>query len=230
MQNNIFFVINGNIIILALDLSSNSTKQEINFNNDINTNQAQPLQKQNGSTEKEDNPIPLPPRDRNKTLLTSKPRHTRKHPLIIPASANLQRTLDKVTLSTPPPVSNSDPFLHSNMQSMDIKGTDQERERNYDTESLHFEEQIDSELAALDHITQDQDCVDAGNDNLSNVTSEQNSSKVQSHHVSCEDLLEFADAKPSSRARGNESDEVRIMSKVLGKDVCIQPKKYDVII
>lgn len=60
--------------------------------------------------EKEDNPIPLPPRDRNKVLLTAKPRHTRKHPLIIPASATLQRTLDKVTLSTSPVATADDPF------------------------------------------------------------------------------------------------------------------------
>lgn len=42
------------------------------------------------------NPIPLPPRDRNKVLLTNVKRHIRKHPLIIPASG-LQRTLNKVT-------------------------------------------------------------------------------------------------------------------------------------
>lgn len=44
------------------------------------------------------NPIPLPPRDRNKVLLTNVKRHVRKHPLIIPASG-LQRTLNKVTTS-----------------------------------------------------------------------------------------------------------------------------------
>lgn len=167
----------------------------------------------NGTFEKDDNPIPLPPRDRNKTLLTSKPRHTRKHPLIIPASATLQRTLDKVTLTTPPPIITPDPFYKNA----------QEPKRNYDTESLHFEEQIDSELAALDLIS-DQDCVDGS------TRIEHGESKVQSHHVSCEDLLEFADAKPSSRARGNESDEVRIMSKVLGKDIskeqCLSALEY----
>lgn len=42
------------------------------------------------------NPIPLPPRDRNKVLLTNVKRHVRKHPLIIPATG-LQRTLSKVT-------------------------------------------------------------------------------------------------------------------------------------
>lgn len=42
------------------------------------------------------NPIPLPPRDRNKVLLTNVKRHVRKHPLIIPATG-LQRTLSKVS-------------------------------------------------------------------------------------------------------------------------------------
>lgn len=50
-----------------------------------------------GSKEIENlNPIPLPPRDRNKVLLTNVKRHVRKHPLIVPASS-LQRTLNKVT-------------------------------------------------------------------------------------------------------------------------------------
>lgn len=53
-------------------------------------------QKHCGSKEIENlNPIPLPPRDRNKVLLTNVKRHVRKHPLIIPASG-LQRTLNKV--------------------------------------------------------------------------------------------------------------------------------------
>ncbi|XP_049886318.1 activated Cdc42 kinase-like isoform X3 [Pectinophora gossypiella] len=38
-------------------------------------------------------------------------------------------------------------------------------------------------------------------------------------HVSVEDLLEFADQKPCGRQRGVESDEVRIMSKVLKQQV-----------
>lgn len=42
--------------------------------------------------------------------------------------------------------------------------------------------------------------------------------KKSLNYVSCEDLLEFAE-KPKGRARGLESDEVRIMSKVLGKNV-----------
>lgn len=48
-----------------------------------------------------------------------------------------------------------------------------------------------------------------------------------SDHVSCEDLLEFACDGPNSRrtrgkARGVDSDEVRIMGKVLGNNVSIR--------
>ncbi|XP_052873844.1 activated Cdc42 kinase-like [Anopheles cruzii] len=46
------------------------------------------------------NPIPLPPRDRNKTIPVNQKRHVRKYPLIIPATG-LQRTLNKVTQITP---------------------------------------------------------------------------------------------------------------------------------
>uniref|UniRef100_A0A182IUJ2 non-specific protein-tyrosine kinase n=1 Tax=Anopheles atroparvus TaxID=41427 RepID=A0A182IUJ2_ANOAO len=46
------------------------------------------------------NPIPLPPRDRNKTIPVNQKRHVRKYPLIIPATG-VQRTLNKVTQVTP---------------------------------------------------------------------------------------------------------------------------------
>lgn len=42
-----------------------------------------------------------------------------------------------------------------------------------------------------------------------------------SNSVSREDLLEFADKKPKGKERGIESDEVRIMTKVLGTIVSI---------
>lgn len=40
-----------------------------------------------------------------------------------------------------------------------------------------------------------------------------------SNSVSCEDLLDFADKKPKGCERGIDSDEVRIMLKVLGQEV-----------
>jgi hypothetical protein len=44
----------------------------------------------------EGNPIPLPPRDRSRPLPPTKPRHQRKHPLIIPGDG-VTRTLAKMT-------------------------------------------------------------------------------------------------------------------------------------
>lgn len=52
--------------------------------------------------------------------------------------------------------------------------------------------------------------------------------KKSINHVSCEDLLDFSDKKPKGKERGVESDEVRIMSKVLGTTVSsaeINPQK-----
>ncbi|CAH0557942.1 unnamed protein product [Brassicogethes aeneus] len=150
---------------------------------------------------REDNPIPLPPRDRNKSLLTPKPRHTRKHPLIIPPTS-LQRTLDKVNTVSPPAGATAEP-LYSNHS---VGPSDDDK----NPEAMRFEAQIESSLDALDEIPQERDVVDGAADGGEDQLT---------HHVSCEDLLKFANAKPSSRTRGNDSDEVRIMSKVLGKDV-----------
>lgn len=51
----------------------------------------------------DENPIPLPPRDRSKTLQpkSSLPRHQRKHPLIIPGGG-VTRTLAKMAVTTSP--------------------------------------------------------------------------------------------------------------------------------
>lgn len=152
----------------------------------------------NGS-EYDNNPIPVPPRDR-KPILTAKTRHTRKHPLIIPPSS-LQRTLDQFTVTNET----------NQIDQIDGGNATTSKTTDCDAESVHFEQRIDSELAALDNIQDEGEASDDVVDELSQ--------KLQSHHVSCEDLLEFADLKPSSRTRGNDSDEVRIMSKVLGQNV-----------
>ncbi|XP_017772694.1 PREDICTED: tyrosine-protein kinase PR2 isoform X2 [Nicrophorus vespilloides] len=180
----------------------------------------------------DENPIPLPPRDRNKPLLTSKPRHTRKHPLIIPP-LSLQGTLNKFSTGSPPVAQHPESFTVGEsfigVSETHVEPVYSNHTRDFDTESIHFEQQIESELAALDDIAvADLDCVDAIGDSVSAMNN--GSSKLQSHHVSCEELLEFADTKPSSRARGFDSDEVRIMSKVLGSDIdteqCIQSLEF----
>lgn len=84
-----------------------------------------------------------------------------------------------------------------------------------------FEERIACELDALDEIDEHRE-----NDNTTPPLRE---------HVSCEDLLEFACDGPNARrtqgkARGADSDEVRIMGKVLGPKVhimmCISSAEY----
>lgn len=67
-----------------------------------------------------------------------------------------------------------------------------------------FEERIACELDALEHM--------------------EGESRTLREHVSCEDLLEFACDVPNSRrtrgkSSGVNSDEVRIMGKVLGNKV-----------
>lgn len=166
---------------------------------------------------REENPIPLPPRDKNKALLTAKPRHTRKHPLIIPPTS-LQTTLDKLSNSAfkaPNVVPSTNPFH----QKPEILYSNSLCHMDKNSESIHFEEQIASNLNALDDIPQEQDVVDGACDDFEE---KRNTSKYEgslTHHVSCEDLLKFANSKPPSRTRGNDSDEVRIMSKVLGKNI-----------
>lgn len=155
---------------------------------DCNLNQLHLEEASKEIGKEEENPIPLPPRNRNKTILVQKPRHIRKHPLIIPASS-IQRTLDKVAVSSPTNVGPNEGSAEP-MYANDIHRIPK---AEYDS-ALNFEAQIESNLNALDDIPD-----------------------PDPHHVSCEDLLKFA--KPSSRTRGHESDEVRIMFKVLGKDV-----------
>lgn len=59
------------------------------------------------------------------------------------------------------------------------------------------------------------------------------SAASRSHHVSCEDLLDFAVDKPVDEClkngharRGYNSDEVRVMQKVLAKEVTFYLKCY----
>lgn len=124
----------------------------------ISTSRTTVLPRLQTSTSKEENPLPLPPRDKNKTLLTAKPRHTRKHPLIIPPSS-VQSALDKVNTVSPPHKSVPDEFINRVTEPLYTNNmVVQATEKN--PESLHFEEQIESNLNALDEIHSDHDVVD----------------------------------------------------------------------
>ena len=54
------------------------------------------LSVESSEADDEDNPIPLPPRDRSRPTPPTKPRHQRKHPLIIPG-CGVSRTLAKMS-------------------------------------------------------------------------------------------------------------------------------------
>lgn len=67
----------------------------------------------------DENPIPLPPRDRSKTLQpkSSLPRHQRKHPLIIPGGG-VSRTLAKMAVTASLPGGGDEVDGHFTMQSV----------------------------------------------------------------------------------------------------------------
>ncbi|CAK9818254.1 Activated Cdc42 kinase-like [Anthophora plagiata] len=124
----------------------------------------------------DENPIPLPPRDRSKTLQpkSSLPRHQRKHPLIIPGGG-ITRTLAKMAVTTPPIEDQVDGSLQSTSSSVASsslqEGYSSETSANSPEE---FEQRIDSELAVLDSLPADE-------------------SRLHRFSVISEDLLEFSD-------------------------------------
>ncbi|XP_050683599.1 activated Cdc42 kinase-like isoform X2 [Leptidea sinapis] len=155
------------------------------------------------------NIVPLPPRG-TKPKLVDKPRHVRKHPLILnsadipPPPKNVgtqtaplpiiyvntqalvhKKIIYRPTLPPRPPTTNpfTDPYPQIEIS---------------DLSSNPFNCYIGN-LAAV---------ADPGEDTIFEEVH-------LTDHVSVEDLLQFADRKPSSKQRGVESDEVRIMSKVL---------------
>lgn len=87
----------GDTVAAACESPSYLTNTEYSFSErDVNIHRGE-AHKQTANKEIENlNPIPLPPRDRNKVMQTNVKRHVRKYPLIIPVSG-LQRTLSKVT-------------------------------------------------------------------------------------------------------------------------------------
>ncbi|XP_064459507.1 activated Cdc42 kinase-like [Ornithodoros turicata] len=178
------------------------------------------------------NPLPLPPRDRSRPLQPLK-HHQRKHPLLLlpgtseaaaAAAEKAHRESEEASVS---PVS-SEGSLTSTVntvttsnrtcdQTTDFAGSREERvpppKPARSVCSSHddsFENQIQAEIDSLDNIPN----LDAH----SPPTIYKNSD-----HVSCEDLLEFAMDRPNAkrtqgRACGIDSDEVRIMQKVLVKE------------
>ncbi|XP_023224493.1 tyrosine-protein kinase PR2-like [Centruroides sculpturatus] len=202
--------------------SLNATSQDSCNNNDNNNNE--------DSNECYQNPLPLPPRDRTRPPPVLKC-HQRKYPLVIPASNDISEivTVKHSTnielglhgsLGQPVPSENKVMNDDENIQKVD---TFDGLQTTFPTENCipppkpartcslndSFESQIQAVVDSLDDIPEES----APSPPIYN----------SSDHVSCEDLLEFAMDKPNSkrtqgRARGIDSDEVRIMQKVLAKE------------
>ncbi|RZF32206.1 hypothetical protein LSTR_LSTR004069 [Laodelphax striatellus] len=170
------------------------------------------------------NSIPLPPRDRSKTLPAQKPRHQRKHPLIIPGSA-ARAVCAKLSDTTDP--STSEPvYLGLEEEPAGERDSSPENE-----EVANVQEEASASASADVPLAtnggQTENCESTFDDRLADALDrleEEDDGLPLREHVSCEDLLEFACDGPNAsrtrgKARGITSDEVRIMGKVLGPKV-----------
>ncbi|XP_026333695.1 activated Cdc42 kinase-like isoform X2 [Hyposmocoma kahamanoa] len=185
------------------------------------------------------NELPLPPRT-TKPKLVDKPRHVRKHPLKMPNTL-LDRTPGNEILNIQTVRSN----IYQNTNCATLK---------YNTEKLQIQNEKNGVdvLDATDTLKVDTNPFtnNAASSSSSSVNpfscylepledpETEDNAKVEGEqyfqegslvkdctdHVSVEDLLEFADQKPCGRQRGVESDEVRIMCKVLKQKAA--PEEY----
>lgn len=190
-----------------------------------------PSASQQAAAVAEANPLPLPPRDRTKPLQVLK-HHQRKHPLLLlPGTVAADAADDNTSkdgASEPPAAQDSATAQGVRQTSVNeriaaveartsrckVEGESrfppQKPVRTCSNLDDSFENQIQEEIDSLDHL--------ATTDAPSPPTIYKNSD-----HVSCEDLLEFAMDRPNAKrtqgpSRGVDSDEVRIMQKVLAKE------------
>ncbi|CAG4962033.1 unnamed protein product [Parnassius apollo] len=166
---------------------------------------------QKTNAENNKNELPLPPRT-SKPKLIDKPRHIRKYPLKLPNS-------DTGTTKTTNSEQNGRHIIYQNAITCSMKErngqseTDDGLEKNgVDVCDGVEKVKIDTNPfnRYLESIGSDYECESAkeGEQHIEDGS-------LVKDHVSVEDLLEFADQKPCGRQRGVESDEVRIMNKVL---------------
>ncbi|XP_047523799.1 activated Cdc42 kinase-like isoform X2 [Pieris napi] len=170
------------------------------------------------------NEIPLPPRT-TKPKLVDKPRHVRKHPLRFPICCEPQPS----PLTTRPrqaPV-NTYQNIGTVIQNEYSEGPVRNNPSIMDPATNPFypscEDIVLPDLSKnpfMCYLSNYDAVTDEGEDAIFEevfLKGGSSSSERTNHkdHVSVEDLLQFADRKPSSKQRGVESDEVRIMNKVL---------------
>lgn len=174
------------------------------------------------------NPLPLPPRDRTRPTAQSLKHHQRKHPLLllpgtIVSATDAEHTenvaTDQYATAEAATVCSRQVSVNERVTAVEARMSRDKVEpripppkpaRTCSSLDDSFENQIQEEIDNLDHLP--------GVGAHSPPTIYKNSD-----HVSCEDLLEFAMDRPNAKrtqgpARGVDSDEVRIMQKVLAKE------------
>ncbi|KAM3968390.1 activated Cdc42 kinase-like [Aphomia sociella] len=169
------------------------------------------------------NELPLPPRA-NKPKLVDKPRHIRKYPLRLPNK----------TQETPEAPAQARPIIYQNTAYPVHKEI--ERKIELDNNGVDVFDGVEpvkidtnpftnksgqSSANPFNYYLETVDCDAPENAAPDGEQYFEEGSLVRdcTDHVSVEDLLEFADQKPCGRQRGVESDEVRIMCKVLKQQV-----------
>ncbi|KAI5636958.1 protein tyrosine kinase domain-containing protein [Phthorimaea operculella] len=176
------------------------------------------------------NELPLPPRT-SKPKLIDKPRHIRKHPLKMPNSSQSNNESNTPSTQAARPIiyqnTISCPIVKSHINGQnkvkdDKRGVDvfdgpDPAKSGTNPFTRHTgpnsANPFNFYLEPLDDKENNQEYTQL-KDEAEGVQYLEEGSLVKDY-VSVEDLLEFADQKPCGRQRGVESDEVRIMSKVL---------------
>ncbi|KAJ0183701.1 hypothetical protein K1T71_000124 [Dendrolimus kikuchii] len=174
------------------------------------------------------NVLPLPPRNTKPKLIDQR-RHIRKYPLKIPEHENVYEL-----------PSTSGTAIYQNAMSCSVIKTTQHCDDNHEN-GIDVRDAPDSSKTytnpfkprrvanPFDYVDTVEVDLDTGlimgeegyktDDNKNKGVDRSGAMKAKNtlvkEHVSVEDLLEFANRKPRGRQRGVESDEVRIMNKVL---------------
>ncbi|XP_022832888.1 tyrosine-protein kinase PR2 isoform X2 [Spodoptera litura] len=171
------------------------------------------------------NVLPLPPRT-TKPKLVDRPRHVRKYPL---------KLVDEPKPVTVPHTKQINIYQNTKSQSKDTTTSDEIKSEDVvdghkDTNPfLNAPGPSGANPFGIYLKNEDDDTqleLNVGSDTDSEEETHTKLAKESKDHVSVEDLLEFADQKPCGRQRGVESDEVRIMSKVLkdeaSQELCLE--------
>ncbi|XP_073952023.1 activated Cdc42 kinase-like isoform X2 [Choristoneura fumiferana] len=182
------------------------------------------------------NELPLPPRA-TKPKLIDKPRHIRKYPLKLPTSYDTANKVANNGADVQKPVNIYQNAVPSSMIKEYInKKPDNQRMLIAGDEGRDVFDGFEKPKIDMNPFTSSAGPSSANPFScyLTPLDDEALAQESEGHrqgeqyfeegslvndHVSVEDLLEFADQKPCGRQRGVESDEVRIMNKVLKQQV-----------